>query len=69
MAKLKKDKENPLIKQLKRVLELKEVETEEGLISNKEAICQMLMDKAIKNGDLLAVNTIIDILKSENKKK
>lgn len=63
MAKLN-SKENPLILELKRVLELKEVETEEGLISNKEAICQKLMDRAV-NGDLNTIELIGKLLNSK----
>lgn len=63
MAKLT-NKENPFITELKRVLDLKEAITDDGLVTNKEAICQELIKKAI-NGDLAAIEVIGKLLNSK----
>lgn len=57
-------KENPFITELKRVLDLKEVKIDDEIITNKEAICQELIKKAI-NGDLTAIEVIGKLLNSK----
>lgn len=58
-----KSTESALITELKRTLELKEAELEDGtIVSNKEAICQLLIGKALQ-GDLLVIDLIAKLVK------
>lgn len=58
-----KNTESALITELKRTLELKEAELEDGsTVSNKEAICQLLVAKALQ-GDLLVIDLIAKLVK------
>lgn len=59
------NKEHALIKELKRVLDLKEVPLDDNpdiLITNKEAIVRTLMQKAIDDANLQAIQLIADLL-------
>lgn len=61
MAKLA-DNESSLLKELRRTLDLKKAQLEDGsIVTNKEAICQVLMEKALK-GDLAVIDLIVRIL-------
>lgn len=49
--------------ELERALELKEAELEDGsIVSNKEAICQLLIEKALQ-GDLITIDLIARLIK------
>lgn len=60
---LKKTEESAFILELKRTLELKEVKMEDGsLVSNKEAICQLLIEKALQ-GNTEVIDLIAKLVK------
>lgn len=60
---LKKTEESAFVIELKRTLELKEVKLEDGnLVSNKEAICQILIEKALQ-GNLEVIDLIVKLTK------
>lgn len=60
---LKKTEESAFVIELKRTLELKEVKLEDGnLVSNKEAICQILIEKALQ-GNLAVIDLIAKLTK------
>lgn len=60
---LKKTEESAFVIELKRTLELKEVKLEDGnLVSNKEAICQILIEKALQ-GNLEVIDLIAKLTK------
>lgn len=55
---------NPLIQELKRVLELKEITLDDTntMITNKEAIIRTLIERSIEYSDLQAIELIVKLL-------
>ena len=67
MSKTNISKEPVLVKEIIQALEAKEVEQSDGsFITNKQAIVDALMDKAV-SGDLQTIEFIIKLLEKYNK--